>query len=598
MPYVERISKGGSVENLTINNKTDMIHYFQKRFALSEKGAKDLRKGIFFSTLLNIALMLPVCYLFFFLTEYLGESDSVASHGVWFFVVMAIILMAVMYVIALAQYDSTYTTVYNESAQRRISMAEKLRHLPLAFFGERNLSDLTSTIMEDCTQLEHTFSHAVPQLFASAISIVLVAIGMFCYDWRLALSLFWVVPLAIATILLAKRKLDRSFEEVYHLKRNVTEKIQEGLETVCEIKSYSGEKEYAYGLDKMLKEYEKGLIEGELIGGIFVNLSVILLKLGMPSVILVGALLIRASEVSLFDYLAFLLASSIVYNPIQEVCNNLAMLFFLDVRIKRMKEMEAMPAQVGSKEITLSNFDIEFRNVIFSYEAGKGVLDGVSFTARQGEVTALVGPSGGGKSTTAKLAARFWDVTSGHILIGGMDIAQIDPETLLQHFAVVFQDVLLFNASIADNIRIGKHDASDEEVMRVARLAQCDEFIGRMPEGYNTLIGENGETLSGGERQRLSIARALLKDAPIILLDEATASLDAENETKIQAGISELVRNKTVLVIAHRMRTVRNADHIVVLKDGKVCEEGTPEALISRNGVFAHMVTLQQEQGI
>lgn len=572
-----------------------MIKYLQQRFALTEKGAKDLRNGIAFSTLLNLALMLPPTYLFFFLMEYIDATPHTEPHTLWFYVLVAAALAVLMFFIARRQYDSTYTTIYNESAQRRIGVAEKLRRLPLAFFGERNLSDLTSTVMEDCTMLEQIFSHAVPQLFASALSVVIIAVGMFCYNWHLALALFWVVPLAVTTLLLSRRQLHKAFVEHYKVKRGVTEQIQEGLECVQEIKSYSGEQAYCRSFDERLKGYERELVRGELLSGVFLNLAGMLLKLGMPTVILVGAWLLQQGEVSMFSYLAFLIASAMVYNPIIEVCNFLAMLFLLDVRINRMKEIESMPAQEGSAAVRLENYDIEFRNVSFAYETEKQVLHNVSFTARQGTVTALVGPSGGGKSTTAKLAARFWDIDDGQILLGGHDIAKIDPETLLTNYAIVFQDVLLFNASIADNIRVGKRDATDEEVRRVAQLAQCDDFINRMPQGYDTVIGENGETLSGGERQRISIARALLKNAPIILLDEATASLDAENETKIQAGISELVRNKTVIIIAHRMRTVRNADHIVVLSGGTVSEQGTPDELLTRNGEFARMVELQQE---
>ncbi|MBW4715175.1 ABC transporter ATP-binding protein [Prevotella denticola] len=572
-----------------------MIKYFQNRFALSEKGAKDLRRGIAFSTLLNLALMLPPSYLFLFLMEYLEADSRIGQHTLWFYVLLAVVLMCVMFFISRWQYDSTYTTIYNESAQRRIGLAEKLRRLPLAFFGERNLSDLTSTIMEDCTSLEQIFSHAVPQLFASVLSMLIIAVSLFFYDWRLAAALFWVVPLALATLLLARRMMGRSFKQNYRVKRSVTEQVQEGLECIQEIKSYNGEAEYNRSFDNRLKAYEKELVNGELVAGSFVNLSAMLLKLGMPTVIVAGAWMLQHGDVSIFVYLAFLLISAMVYNPIQDVCNNLAILAFLDVRINRMKEMEAMPEQEGSKEVKMDNYDIEFRNVSFAYETEKQVLHNVSFTAKQGEVTALVGPSGGGKSTTAKLAARFWDIDGGKILLGGNDIAHIDPETLLRNYAVVFQDVLLFNASVSDNIRIGKRDATDEEVRRVAQLAQCDDFISRMPQGYDTVIGENGETLSGGERQRISIARALLKDAPVILLDEATASLDAENETKIQAGISELVQGKTVIIIAHRMRTVRNADHIVVLGGGTVIEQGTPEDLMAKGGEFARMVKLQQE---
>ena len=573
-----------------------MTRYFQNRFALSEKGAKDLQRGILFSTLLNMALMLPPTYLFLFLMEYVGRHHGPQQPSLWLYLLLAAGLAAVMFVVSRWQYDSTYTTVYNESAQRRISMAEKLRRLPLAFFGERNLSDLTSTIMEDCTQLEQTFSHAIPQMFASVLSMLAIAVSLFCYDWRLALALFWVVPLGGGVLLLARRRLDRTFEHLYRVKRGVTEQVQEGLECVQEIKSYNGEKDFCRSFDKRLKSYERELEKHELVASVFINLSAMLLKLGLPSVILAGAWMLQRGEVTVFVYLAFLIVAAMVYNPIQDVYNNFVVLAFLDVRINRMKEIEAMPVQAGSQGLTISNYDIEFRNVSFAYEACKQVLHNVSFTARQGEVTALVGPSGGGKSTTARLAARFWDIDGGQILLGGCDIATIDPEELLKSYAIVFQDVLLFNASIADNIRIGRRNATDEEVRRVARLAQCDDFIGRMPQGYDTIIGENGETLSGGERQRISIARALLKDAPVILLDEATASLDAENETKIQSGISELVRNKTVIIIAHRMRTVLGADHIVVLDAGTVAEQGTPAELIAKQGEFARMVSLQQER--
>lgn len=572
-----------------------MTRYFQDRFALSEKGAKDLQRGIFFSTLLNLALMIPPSYLFLFLMERIGTHTG--QHSLWFYLLLAVVLAVVMFVVARWQYDSAYTTIYTESAQRRIRLAEKLRRLPLAFFGERNLSDLTSTVMEDCTALEEIFSHAVPQLFASVASIILISIGMFCYDWRLALALFWVVPLAVVTLVLARHRLDKAFVKLYHVKRGVTEQVQEGLECMQEIKSYCGETVYNHSFDKRLNNYEKELLNHELVAGTFVNLSSVLLRLGMPTVVLVGAWLLQRGEVSVFVYLAFLIGSAMVYNPIQEACSNLAILAYLDVRIRRTKEIEAMPVQTGKKSADMKGYDIEFRNVSFAYETEKQVLHNVSFTARQGEVTALVGQSGGGKSTAAKLAARFWDIDGGEIRIGGCNIADIDPETLLKNYAIVFQDVLLFNASIADNIRIGKREATDEEVRRVARLAQCDDFISRMPQGYDTVIGENGETLSGGERQRISIARALLKNAPIILLDEATASLDAENETRIQAGISELVRNKTVIIIAHRMRTVLGADHIVVLGGGTVIEQGAPAELMKQGGEFARMVKFQQDNG-
>ena len=573
-----------------------MLNTIKKRFALSTQGAKDFCKGTFFTVLLDIALMLPAVFVFLFLEDYLRPvftPSASVTHGILYYSLLGLAFMIVMYIIAVLQYRSTYTTVYDESANRRISLAEKLRKLPLSFFGEKNLSDLTATIMDDCTDLEHTFSHAVPQLFASLISLLLIAIGMAFYNWQLTLSLFWVVPLAMAVILFSKKAILKSNETNYLKKRAVTEHIQEGLDTIQEIKSYHQECDYLKKLDVRIDTYEKMLTRNELTLGILVNGSQSILKLGLASVIIVGANMLANGSVDLFTYLIFMVIGSRIYNPLNEVMNNLAALFYLDVRINRMNEMESLPIQQGNTNFKPENFNIEFQEVDFSYEQGKPILNKVSFTARQGEKTALVGPSGSGKSTAAKLAARFWDIQSGKITLGGQDISRIDPETLLKNYSVVFQDVVLFNASIMDNIRIGKRDASDEEVLRVARLAQCDEFVSKMPQGYQTIIGENGETLSGGERQRISIARALLKDAPIVLLDEATASLDVENETKIQAGISELVRDKTVLIIAHRMRTVANAGKIIVLKDGQVVESGSAEYLKKQKGIFAKMIERQ-----
>ncbi|MCC8146510.1 MAG: ABC transporter ATP-binding protein/permease [Bacteroidales bacterium] len=573
-----------------------MLKTIQKRFALSTRGAKDFVKGILFTTILDIALMLPAVYVFFFLEDYLRPALTPSAsvvHGITYYILLGILFMLVMYIIAVVQYRSTYTTVYDESANRRISLAEKLRKLPLAFFGEKNLSDLTTTIMQDCTDLEHEFSHAVPQLFASIISIVLIALGMFFYNWQLSLALFWVVPVALTLILVAKKQMRQDFTDNYQDKRNVTEQIQEGLDTIQEIKSYNQEEDYLKKLKQKIKEYERTQTKGELLTGVFVNGSQSILKLGLASVIIAGAALLVSGTVDLFTYLIFMAIGSRVYAPISEVLSNIAVLVYLDVRIRRVSEMEALPVQQGKTDFSPQGYNIEFKEVDFSYESGKQVLKDVSFIARQGEITALVGPSGSGKSTAAKLSARFWDIQSGKIMLGGEDISQIDPETLLEKFSVVFQDVVLFNASIMDNIRIGKRDATDEEVYEAAQLAQCDEFVNKMPQRYQTIIGENGETLSGGERQRVSIARALLKNAPIVLLDEATASLDVENETKIQAGISELVRNKTVLIIAHRMRTVANADKIIVLDSGNVVESGSPKELKKKRGMFARMMDTQ-----
>ncbi len=573
-----------------------MLNILKKRLALSNKGVKDFLKGTLFTTLLNIALMLPAVFVFLFLDDYLRpviNPMETPAKGIWYYIALGILFMLITWLIAVFQYRSTFTTIYEESANRRISLAEKLRKLPLSFFGEKNLSDLTATIMADNTELEHTFSHAVPQLFASVISIILIAVGMFFYNWQLSLALFWVVPVSASIILLSKKWQQNNNKIIYNKKRTVSEQIQQGLENIQEIKAYNNEDKYLDELNEKLDDYEKYLTQGELITGVLVNSAQSILKLGLASVIIVGANLLATGNVDLFTYLIFLVIGSRIYEPVNEVFNNLAALFYLDIRINRMNEMKALPIQKGKTEFTPKNYDIVFDHVSFSYETGKQVMQDVSFTARQGEITALVGPSGGGKSTATKLAARFWDVDSGKILLGDQDISKIEPETLLKNYSVVFQDVLLFNTSIMENIRIGKHNASDEEVLRAAKLAQCDEFVQKMPDGYHTIIGENGDTLSGGERQRISIARALLKDAPIILLDEATASLDVENETKVQVGISELIKNKTVLIIAHRMRTVANADKIVVLDNGRVAESGKPYELKTKKGLFAKMVERQ-----
>ena len=566
--------------------------YFQKRFALSPEGATSFISGVLYSTLLNIVLMLPALFMFIFLMEYLASGDT--PHGFGFYALLGLAFLLAIYLVTYIQYKSTYINVYKESAKRRIGLAEKLRKLPLAFFGEKNLSDLTNTIMEDNSALEQIFSHAVPQLLASFISIALVGIGLLFYQWQLALALLWVVPIALLFVLISRRLMKKTFVENYHVKRGVSESIQAAIENVQEIKSYNGESAFMNEFENQIKGYEKSLMKTELASGVLLNISYILLKLGLPTVIIAGAYLLATGSVSLITYLVFLLISGIFYNPINEVLNNMAILSYLDVRLDRMREMEQMPVQEGKTEYSVKNYDIAFDKVSFAYEENKQVLRNVSFTARQGEVTALVGPSGGGKSTSVKLAARFWDIDKGTITLGGEDISQIDPEALLKNYSVVFQDVVLFNASVADNICIGRKNASEEDIRHAARLAQCEEFIDRLPDVYDTLLGENGEKLSGGERQRISIARALLKDAPIVLLDEATASIDVENETKIQAGISELIKNKTVLIIAHRMRTVANAHKIVVLKDGTVAEQGSPAELISKGGYYAEMVGRQK----
>ncbi len=569
-----------------------MKTYFQKIFALSDQGADDFIKSIIWSTLLNISYLFPAMLAFYFIREAifsLEKPGQPVNGSMLMYGGLSVALAVVMYLIAIKQYHACFSKTYDESARMRISLAEKLRKLPLSFFGKRDIADLSSTIMEDATQIEQLFSHAVPQLYASLFSIVFFAVGLTCFHWQMALALLWVVPVAALIFLASKKFQEKAHAEVHGEKLEISDTFQEGLDCMGEIKAYHYEKAYSNHLNSLLDSYEQKLVQSELVLGALINGSFIPLRLGLVSVVVAGAWMFSNGTVDLFTYIVFMIVSASIYNPVIAVFENIAMLMFLNVRINRKKEMDAMPVQQGKTQCSPANFDIEFKDVVFSYDGSTRIIDGISFTARQGEVTALVGPSGGGKSTTTKLAARFWDIDKGQITLGGEDISQIDPETLLQYYAIVFQDVTLFNFSVMENIRIGKKDATDEQVLQAARLAQCEEFVEKLPDGYDTLIGENGERLSGGERQRISIARAILKDAPIILLDEATASLDAENETKIQKALSELVKNKTVLIIAHRMRTVRNVDKIVVLEQGKIVESGQPDDLLQAGGHFARM---------
>lgn len=575
-----------------------MIQHFQIKYALSEKGARDLAHSIFWTLLMNLSFMFPVIVAFLFLDPYVG-ADSVdptaGSKGTLYYVGIGAGLLLLMYILAYFQYNSAYTKIYEESAQKRIHLAETLKKLPLAFFGQKDIADLSATIMDDVTQIETLFSHSVPEIYGAVIALGIMAVMMFSYNWQLSLAVFWVVPVAIFVFSLTRTLQSRIHAELYQTKRDISDTIQEQLDTAQEIKAYNKETYVSERLNAKLDAYEKALLKSELVIGSLINLSQAFLKLGLPTVLFYGAHLLNSDRISIFTYLVFLIVSSRVYNPIMDAMNNFALLLFLRVRIERMREMDAMPLQEGATSFAPEGFDIQFEDVNFSYQEDVQTLKGVTLTAKQGEVTALVGPSGGGKSTVAKLAARFWDVDSGRITLGGQDISKVDPETLLQYYAIVFQDVTLFNASVMDNIRLGKKDATDAEVMRAAALAQCQDFIEKLPEGYNTLIGENGERLSGGERQRISIARAILKDAPVILLDEATASLDTENETKIQRALSALIRDKTVLIIAHRMRTVSAADKIIVIKNGRPVEVGSPDLLSTTDGFFSKMLTIQKE---
>lgn len=570
-----------------------MIKKLQRKFALSEKGAKDLVKGCIACAFQNISFMFPVWILYMLVSDLMAGGISDGRSVVY--VIGCIVCVLLIMITTYFQYNATYFATYEESGVRRITLAERLRKIPLSFFGKKDLADLTSTIMADCTFLEQSFSHFVPELFGAIASTVLVGIGILIYDPVMAAAALWVLPVSFAIVALSSKVQKKLNDKSMDAKMACADGIQECIETVQDLKANNAQYRYLGGLEKKIHAVEKRLIATELGTAVFVVSASLVLKLGIATVALAGSVRLISGKLDILTFFMFLLLVSRLYDPLQSALQNLAAIIATGTNVSRMNEILDHPLQTGKIKLTNKGCDIEFKNVGFAYNSGETVLKDVSFTAKQGQVTALVGPSGGGKTTVSRLAARFWDAQQGKITIGGMDVSETDPETLLSLYSIVFQDVTLFDNTIMENIRIGRKDATDEEVLAAAKLANCDEFALRLPDKWNSMIGENGCELSGGERQRISIARAFLKDAPIILMDEATASLDVENETLIQTALSRLIRDKTVLVIAHRMRTVAGADKIVVLKDGVVAEQGSPDKLLSENGVYSRMVHLQAQ---
>ena len=591
-----------------------MIERISKKYAMTEKGARDYVAAVFWSVLVNISKMLPVGVL---ATALSGIVEALTNGtdpraGLTRFLVAGVLALAVLFVTFLIQYRALYEATYRESANRRIRLAEVLRQLPLSFFGTRDLTDLTTTIMGDTETLEKAFSHFYPAMHGALISTALISTGMLLYDWRMALALLWVVPASLLMVYLSRRMEKQHITKGLVTRRTATDAMQEVLECAPEIKACNQKARYIADLNRKLDEAERDTIRGELFTGSVVTAAQSFLKLGIATTVLTGVTLMSRGDLSvtpvrtvetlmsrgdlsLIPFLMFLIAATRVYDPIGSMFANMAAVFACEVRIERMQEIENEKRMTGLTEYDPDGYDIRFEHVTFAYREKEDVLRDVSFTAKQGQVTALVGPSGGGKSTAAKLAARFWDPAEGTVRLGGVDVSTVDGEALLKNYAIVFQDVVLFADTVMENIRLGKREATDAEVLAAAKAAQCDAFVSRLPEGYHTLIGENGSRLSGGERQRISIARAILKDAPVILLDEATASLDVENETAVQAALSGLIKDKTVLIIAHRMRTVMNADQIVLLSGGRVVEMGSPAELLKKNGLFRHMAQLQSE---
>lgn len=570
-----------------------MISRIMKRFALSQEGAKGLVRAVAACTAADIVLMFPVGLLYFLVSDFM--EGAVPENHYMFYGVGIVAALLLIFLSEFWKYNATYFSTYRESGACRIRLAEKLRRLPLSFFGKKDLADLTNTMLGDVATTEQMFSHYVPQFYGSIISTCLIAVSLLFYDWRLALAALWVLPVALLIVGLSKKAQNYFSRKQNMAQIAVQDGVQECLETVRDLKSNNAEKEYLDGLFKKIDNLESRHMKSELGIAMFVVPAQMIMKLGIATVALVGSMLLINSTLSLITFFMFMLVVSRIYEPMSFSLQNLAAMNSLKINIDRMNEIENFKEQDGKKEFKPKGYDITFENVGFAYNSDETVLKNVSFTAKQGEVTALIGPSGGGKSTAAKLAARFWDADIGTITIGGVDVRSVDPEQLLTAFSIVFQDVTLFNNTVMENIRIGRKDATDEEVMEAARFANCEEFVEKLPEKWNSNIGENGSSLSGGERQRISIARAFLKDAPIILLDEATASLDVENETAIQSALSRLIKDKTVLLIAHRMRTVSGADKVVVLSNGTVAEQGQPSVLLEQNGIYSKMVKLQTE---
>ena len=568
-----------------------MVSYFMKRYAMSEKGAINLKKAIISHTFVNLTKLFAPMIAFMFLFQYIGVLKGIESYNftLFHYLILIIVMMILMFLVARWDYVRLYTNVYNESANSRIDIAERLKKLPLSYFGKRDLADLAETMMNDMNLYETIFSHAVPHIYSTAISTGVIALMLIIYNPKLAFAALWVIPISLLIIFLSRKSQKKVVQNWIDDNRKVFDDLQEKIEQIEQIKSYNLEEQMLKDFFKKLNMSTKQKTKGEIVAGTLTGIATAILKLGIISVAVVGVNMLIAGEINILVYIAFLMLTTSIYLPIEGIITFMSMIVMLDAVVGRIKEIKTMPIQEGKKQMEITNYDIEFKDVHFGYD-NYSVINGVSFIAKQGEITALIGSSGSGKTTVAKLAARFWDIDRGKILIGGKDISEVDPETLLKNFSIVFQDVILFNTSIKDNIKIGKKDATDEEITRAAKIARCDDFINKMPNGIDTIIGENGQRLSGGERQRISIARAILKDAPIILLDEATASLDVENESLIQEALSELIKEKTVIVIAHRLRTIRNADKIVLLNAGKIEAVGTDSELCKSSEFYKAML--------
>ena len=579
----------------------------QRFFALSDAGTRNLRLSITLGVIINLFVMVPLGLSLYVLQYFLARimQEGFQAPNVWAVSAAALAMIAVLFILEKLKYGKTYNGAYEEAANVRISLAESLRKLPLSYFGRRDLSYLTSTLLNDVTLIEESLSHAVPELFGGIISILIAAALLAFLDWRMTIALFIFAFAGFFIIVAARSVLDKKAKQAFAQKDLIYDSLQQMIDNIKVLKSSDKKAAYVQKLKDDITESTYITLKAEAAGGAFIFGSAAIVRFGFPLVISYGAYLLSQGRIELLTYIVFLLVSCRIFDPLTTVFMMLGEFFLMLIAVERKQAIVNYPKQTGSETFKPNGYDIRYDNVSFSYNEPNGkdadsdteenTVSGIDFTAKQGEITALVGQSGCGKSTIARLAARFWDASSGTVSVGGVDVSTVDPETLLAAFSIVFQDVVLFNDTVYNNILIGNRNATKEQVLAAAKAAQCDSFIEKLPHGYDTEIGENGYTLSGGERQRLSIARALLKDAPIILLDEATAALDPENETLIQHAIGTLIKGKTVIVIAHRLRTVENADKIIVLNKGMIAETGTHSELMEKDGIYRQMYRLQRE---